>query len=172
MGLLDDRLLIRPIEGAIEEPPSWDVMGAPQPIRAQTRLFYDHGGQKMVIMSYELFASAGEDIAERVRADAANAFPGAALTQTDRLVEGLEVVRVVPPALGTSREAVFVLALYVIRADRTVQLVAFYIDPSAAASGGCLDVALRSAQLRPSGQVLALCSSAHRLSWRALAVCR
>jgi hypothetical protein len=152
-SVLDNRLTIRPLAGAIAEPRAWNVMGAPEPERAESRLFLDRDGEKMVIMAHELFVTAGLDIVAQVRADAAENFPDSDVTRHDVLGEGVEALRVVPRALDTSGEAVRVLTLYVISPDRTLQVLSFYVNPRAARGGrdACLGLALRSARTLQAG---------------------
>lgn len=159
LPLLDDRLWIRPIEGSYAQPRAWDVMGAPEPERGETRLYFESGDEKMVIMSYELFATAGSDVVARVREEQARSFPNDDLQRTDVLGEGVEALRSVPRTLDTSSEAVRVLTLFVISRDRTLQVLSFYVNPPAAAGGhaGCLGLALRSARtLRVGGRSLSI----------------
>lgn len=152
-SVLDNRLTIRPLAGAIAEPRAWNVMGAPEPERAESRLFLDRDGEKMVIMAHELFVTAGPDIVAQVRADAAENFPDSDVTRHDVLGEGVEALRVVPRALDTTGEAVRVLTLYVISPDRTLQVLSFYVNPRAARGGrdACLGLALRSARTLQAG---------------------
>lgn len=152
-SVLDNRLTIRPLTGAIAQPRAWNIMGAPEPERAESRLFLDRDGEKMVIMAHELFVTAGLDIVAQVRADAAENFPDSDVTRHDLLGDGVEALRVVPRTLDTSGEAVRVLTLYVISPDRTLQVLSFYVNPRAARGGrdACLGLALRSARTLQAG---------------------
>jgi hypothetical protein len=147
LSLLDDRLWMRPLEGAYAQPRPWNVMGAPEPDRAETRLYFEQGDEKMVTMSYELFATAGQDVLARVREEAARAYPTDDLERMDTLGAGVAALRLVPRALDTSGEAVRVLTLFVIGRDRTMQVLSFYVNPAAARGGreACVALALRSA---------------------------
>ncbi|MCB9659465.1 MAG: hypothetical protein H6726_17605 [Sandaracinaceae bacterium] len=164
LPLLGDRLYIRPLEGAYAQPRAWNIMGAPEPERSETRLYFEEGEDKLVVMSYELFATAGPDVVTRVQEEAARAFPGDDLERMDVLGDGVEALRLVPRVLDTSSEAVRVLTLFVIGRDRSLQVLSFYVNPAAAQTSGdarrdhdaCVELALRSARtLRAGGRSLA-----------------
>ncbi|MEM9194126.1 MAG: hypothetical protein AAGF12_33435 [Myxococcota bacterium] len=151
VSLLDGRLHMRPVQGAILEPRPWNIMGAPEPMAAETRIYLEAGDEKVVVMTYELFALAGIDFVEQVRADAARSFPNTRLEQVAAIGAGLEALQVVPQQLDTSRDAVFTYGLYVVSPDRTVQVMAFYVSPSAATEGECTALAMRSARTLRAG---------------------
>jgi hypothetical protein len=152
VSLLDGRLHMRPIEGARVEPRPWNVMSAPEPEAAESRLYLDAGNDKIVVMVYELFARAGDDVEAQVRRDAERSF-GGRVERSIALGDGLRGYQVVPDAIDTSREAVFTYALYTISPDDTVQVLAFYVSPSLGRDGrdACLSLALRSARTLRAG---------------------
>ncbi|MCA9611799.1 MAG: hypothetical protein KC586_03465 [Myxococcales bacterium] len=157
-SLLNGRLHMRPVEGARVEPRPWNIMGAPEPDAAESRLYLDAGDDKIVVMVYELFARAGSDVEAQVAHDAERSF-GGRLERAIPLGGGLRGYHVVPDTIDTSREAVFTYALYVISPDDTMQVLAFYVSPSLGRDGrdACLALALRSARtLRPGSRRLQL----------------
>lgn len=165
LPLLDERLWVRPLEGAYAQPRAWNVMGAPEPERGESRLYFEADDEKMVIMAYELFATAGADIVARVREEQARHFPNDDLQRTDVLGEGVEALRLVPRELDTSGEAVRVLTLFVISNDRALQVLSFYVNPRAAEGGraACLGLALRSARTLRAGARTLEAGGTHQL---------
>jgi len=151
VALLDGRLHIRPVQGAIIEARPWDIMGAPEPTTSETRLFLEAGDEKVVVMTYELFATAGDDFVAQLQQVIGESALPTRLERVAAVGEGLEAYQVLPESLDTSTEAVFTYGLYVISPDRTVQHLAFYVNP-AAAEDGCIDLAMRSAATLRAGE--------------------
>jgi hypothetical protein len=158
VSLLSARLHVRPLEGARVEARGHSVMSAPQPDETETRIFLEHEGQKLVIMTHESLQLAGTLSAEAaVAAVEPMVFtPGAklaahALPTAD---ERLRAVAVIPEALDLSDgEAVFVLGVVAVHPDGTAQLQAYYVDPVAGASGrACTEAALHVAQTLRAGE--------------------
>lgn len=151
VSLLDGRLAMRPVQGATIEARPWDIMGAPEPTTSETRLFLEAGDEKVVVMVYELFATAGDDLVAQLQQVIADSALPTRLERVAAIGGGLEAYQVLPESLDTSSEAVFTYGLYVVSPDRTVQHLAFYVNP-AAAEDGCIDLAMRSAATLRAGE--------------------
>jgi len=151
VALLDGRLMMRPVQGATIEARPWDIMGAPEPTTSETRLFLEAGDEKVVVMVSELFATAGDDLVAQLQQVVAESALPTRLERVAAVGGGLEAYQVLPETLDTSTEAVFVYGLYVVSPDRTVQHLAFYVNP-AAAEEGCIDLAMRSAATLRAGE--------------------
>jgi len=102
-------------------------------------------------MVSELFATAGDDLVAQLEQVVAESALPTRLERVAAVGGGLEAYQVLPEALDTSTEAVFVYGLYVVSPDRTVQHLAFYVNP-AAAEEGCTDLAMRSAATLRAGE--------------------
>jgi len=152
-SLLDGRLHIRGLRGALGEARPHSIMAAPAPNASESRLFLEEGSEKVVVMAYDMFALAGRDFVEQVRRYAEGGFPGARVERVAAIGSGLEAVQLVPGELDTSTEAVFVYGLFTITPDRTVQQIAFYVNP-AVASGqtACTTLAMRMARTLRVGE--------------------
>lgn len=128
--LLAGRLRMRVPAGARTEARQRSIMAAPESAQHETRIVLDAGGERLVMMTYELFATAGNDLAAAVRKDLAG---GTTPPTVEALnVPGLRAVAVVPAALDLTREAILILGVYVALPDATVQSLAFFINPNAA----------------------------------------
>jgi hypothetical protein len=64
-SLLNGRLSIRALEGAVDAARPTDIMSAPPPNETETRLFLRDGDHKLVVMSEELGATAATDMHKR-----------------------------------------------------------------------------------------------------------
>jgi hypothetical protein len=158
VSLLAARLHMRPLDGARIQARGHSIMSAPEADEVETRVFLEHEGQKLVIMTHDSLQLAGALSAEAaVAAIEPMVFtPGAklaahALPTAD---ERLRAVAVIPETLDLSDgEAVFVLGVVTAHPDGTAQLQAYYVDPVAGASGrGCTEAALHVAQTLRAGE--------------------
>lgn len=59
--LLADRLRIRSVRGAADDPVPWDVMGAPDAPEDRSRVYYEQGDVGLAIVARERFQRAGRD---------------------------------------------------------------------------------------------------------------
>jgi hypothetical protein len=136
--LLRDRLRITPIVGLVESERDYNVMAAPHSQEAETRLFLEDEGRKLVVFVEETFRRA-DDSAELVRG---MSLPATFHAEARTLASGLDVAIARPPALDTSSEAVLVGGAFVASRDRTVQRIAIYVNPLAVRAGseGCADL--------------------------------
>jgi hypothetical protein len=126
LDLLSGRLSMAPLEGAKLLPRGRSIMAADAPVDAETRVYYEKGGKKLVVLVAETFAKAGKDLAK---------LAGPKVASEPWQAGALRGVVVVPAKIEASPddpEAVPILSAYVVSPDDTVQLVAFYVSPKAA----------------------------------------
>lgn len=131
--LLDGRLTVELPAGMRLEPRAHDLMAAEASGEDETRAVTDVGDVRFVMMTYELYLTAGGDL------PAAAAAEEKAENEPSGKLEPLAVARPLVayaevPAPGQPVEdANLVLSVWVASADHTVQLVAFYVNPAGAA---------------------------------------
>lgn len=132
--LLDDRLRIHLPEGFRVEARKVDIMAAQVPPANETRVVLDQGDKRLVLMVYELFRTAGPDFAE-VLARTEQASGTAPTVRYDRVVDrpSFRVHQSDAPPERVDEEAFLVTAAWVVSADGTVQYLAAYANPAAAA---------------------------------------
>ncbi|HYV37329.1 MAG TPA: hypothetical protein VE988_16595 [Gemmataceae bacterium] len=110
------------------------VMAAPENAEDETRVVVDAGHERLVLVATELYALAGDDLEQAVRADLVNTWgKDPATMKFEKLeVAPLRAVAVTPPAGDGKQEANLALGVYVGNTDGTVQFLAFYVNPAAA----------------------------------------
>lgn len=176
--LLAGRLRLKLPKGAKLEARGHSIMAAPESAQHETRVVIDAVGganpgtgsafkrERLVVMSYELFATAGPDLLAAVRKDLGDEQPQPAVETMGLVSPELRAVAVTPATLDKTREAIPVLGVYVAQADGTVQYVAFYINPPAAEDvAGATDLARRiAATLGPGPRRLALTAGSRSLT--------
>ena len=136
-ALLGGRIEARLPAGARIEARQANVASANPLTEEETRVVVDAGGERMMILAYELFARSTADALEpAVKARWAD--PGAG--RADRyaieprtLPSGQRAVLISPKAPpDPKREAWLALGEYVLHTDGTVQMVSYFLDPDAA----------------------------------------
>jgi len=159
--LLAGRLSIRMPAGARVEPRRASIMSAPAADEDETRVMLDAGPERLVLLVSELFALAPDDFAAAARKDAG---PDAQLAPL-QLPSPLRAQAVTPAKVDATREAVFVLGVYVAQADRTVQHLAFYVNPAAARDvAGATALARKlAATITPGRRALTAAAGVRRL---------
>jgi hypothetical protein len=129
--LLNGRLTVRvPAQGqphAIER----SIMAAPDAVSETTRIVIDSGGQRMVLMAYELFARTDQGFEQAVQKTSAK-LPVKGRIEEYPLPSRLRGIAYFPVTPTHNEEANLVMGIYVAQADGTVQYVAFYVNRSAA----------------------------------------
>ena len=149
--ILDDRLTLRLPEGARIEARGHNIMAAPEPNARETRVVWTSGDRKMVVMAYELFRTGNKELEAQVRKEVGSWGLDAEISTTGE-VGGLRICSVTPKKVDASREAVFVLGLFTLRKDGTVQHVVFYFNPKAAEDlAGCTALARKAAATIQAG---------------------
>lgn len=141
LSLLSDRLGLRMPKGARIEARPHSIMAADQPNEQETRVMLDAGDERLVIMTYETFERIpqGKDPDAAVRAAVASEFgsPAPAVSKLPVADSALQVWLAAPASVDRNREAILVLAAYVLHADGFVQTLSFYVNPAAAKGAGC-----------------------------------
>jgi hypothetical protein len=150
LELLGGRLTIRPPAGSRLEPRTASIMGAPQAMERESRVFYDVDGEKLVIMAWELLRTGGERFEAGVRKLVEDMGSAEGVTWCVEPVPtaqpGPRALAIVPSAIVGEEEARPVLSVAVDHPDGLVQLLRFYVNPTLAQSGaGCMALARRIA---------------------------
>jgi len=167
--LLGGRVTLRAPDGSFLQPRDPGIMGAPEAEERESRVFYQYGSEKFVIMVRELFRSGGERFEAGVKKMVEE---GEASDEMTWCVEpvataqpNLKVVALVPSKVAGEGEAVPVLSALVAHPDGLVQLLRFYVNPELAPDGpGCIDLARRiAATIGTGGQPLDRSAGARRL---------
>jgi hypothetical protein len=162
-ALLGGRLSLKMPAAAKMERRGHGVMAAPEANEDETRIVVDAGNERLVLMTYELYALSGGDLEKAVRADIADTWGKEAATVKLEKFDSaapLAAVAVIPPRPDGKREANLVFALYVGSADGTVQYLAFYVNPV-----GAKDIAGVTALARKIAA--SVTSGDRKLSWKA-----
>jgi len=168
-AVLDKRLTLRLPDNARIEPRSHSIMAAPQPNEEETRVVLDAGGERFVIMAYELFARGGADPAHNVRAAVDKDFdaPKPKVEPLRLADEELKAWAVFPATVDRSRSAILVLSVYVLHPDGFVQLLDFYVNPPAASGDGCtrlVEVAKATGLPKMQGELPTCTALAHAIA--------
>ena len=136
--LLGGRLQIRLPKGARAVTRRTDV-GYPD---LETRVTYENGGEQMLIVVQELLALAPNDFEGAVK----KIMGGQKDLKVQRLSinnKTLRVYAVWPDDISAGQEANLMLTLFVGQRDRTVQLVTFFVNGTAAANPGAARVLVK-----------------------------
>ena len=145
--ILGGRLSVRMPQGAKTEARLFNIMSAPESEEHETRVVFDEGQERLVLMAHELFAFAGDDFEKDVRGWVAN-WHGKYVIETLRLSpKELKAIKVFPlngPDHSRSDDAAFVEGVFVESADGTIQSVDVYVNSVAEKDlEGCKAVAQR-----------------------------
>jgi hypothetical protein len=156
LSLLEDRLLVRVPATGKAEPREHGIMAAPPSPEEETRIVIDAGQARMVLMAYEVFALAGDDLEKAVRADVAESWgEEAAAVKVEKVGVALPLtaIAIVPPIGDGTDEANLLLGLYIRNGDGMVQSVVFYVNPSGARdAAGALTLARKIAATVTTGK--------------------
>src|ERR1035441_5781597 len=129
VDLLAGRLATRvPTEGKTEARRA-SIMAAAESVEQESRIVLDYGPQKMVLMVSETFSRASSDFEAAVQKRMAPTSQKVAVWDLHSPLRG---VAYWPNTTSWTAEANLVMGLYVLRPDRTVQHLAFYLNPAAA----------------------------------------
>ncbi|MGH9553902.1 MAG: hypothetical protein ACRD3W_31280 [Terriglobales bacterium] len=137
LSLLGNKLVISMPAGSRVEGRGHDIMAAPEPSTDETRVVFDRGKARLVIMANEAHALAGSDFSKNVKRvvnewakDKHQSF-----TVAPNVISrnGLKLIVVMPnDGAAQSGEARLVTSSFVSGKDGTVQYVAIYANPDAA----------------------------------------
>jgi hypothetical protein len=129
--LLEGRLTARFPAAARTEPIRPGIMSAPTAEAEETRVVIDAGSQRLVVMAYETFALAGEnfedDIGKKLNTDSVKS-----AVHPWPVPPPLRAYAFSPDAPTKNKAANLVMGLYVIRPDRTIQMLEAYVNPEGA----------------------------------------
>ena len=132
--VLGGRLSIRMPQGAKKEARPFDIMSAPESEEHETRIVFDAGQERLVLMVHESFAFAGDDFEKDVR-DWVTKWKGKYRIEPIQLpTKGLKAVSVIPlnnPDHTRSDDATFVEGVFVESNDRTIQSIDVYVNAAA-----------------------------------------
>lgn len=134
-ALLGGRLSVRMPATAKVEQRGRSIMAAPEANEDETRIVLDAGEERLVLMTWELYALSGGDLVKAARAHVADAWgkkPGTMKLEEFVVAPPLAAVAVIPPRPERKREANLVFTLYVASEDSTVQFLAFYVNSAGA----------------------------------------
>ncbi len=147
--LLDGRLHLNPLPGAIKVPKARSIMGADEADTDETRLFLEKGQEKFVIMAYEPYNLWGEDFTQAIHgifAPPEGEKHTVCRVPLDTADDTVQRFAVTPLKLNLSGEAVLVLRLFVGHPDGSMQRVDFFVNPQLAQEeAGCISLARRIA---------------------------
>jgi len=149
VALMGDHLRITPVAGLVPLARSHDIMGAPPPDEAETRLFLEEDGRKLVVFAFELDRTPGADVESEVRAFAS--LDGFAIARR-KLDSGLEVVFATPPGLTADGEAVLVDSAFALHPDGTMQWIQVFINPAVDPKPGCPALVRRMLESLAAGE--------------------
>ena len=125
---------VRMPQGAKIEARPFDIMSAPESEEHETRVVFDAGQERLVLMVHESFAFAGDEFEKDVR-DWVTKWKGKYRIEPVQLpTKGLKAVSVIPlnnPDHTRSDDATFVEGVFVESHDRTIQSLDVYVNAAA-----------------------------------------
>ena len=161
VSLLQDRLRIRAPEGASLEPPTVQLMAAPEAEERVRRLIIDSGLLRLVALVGEMFrvspgglAQHASEILKEVESDT-RGMP-ASVVRSEVTASGLEILQYEPRAPAKIGDANLVSGMLIRHPDGTVQFLRFYVNDAALAdlSAARRLIADMVASLRPGPRPL------------------
>lgn len=167
--VLGGRLLVRMPQGARIEARPFPIMSAPESEEDETRVVFDAGPERLVLMAHEALAFAGDDFEKDVRDWVARWKGKYRIEATQLPTNGLETVSVIPlnsPDHSRSDDATFVEGVFIESADRTIQSLDLYLNAAAEKDmDGCKTVARQILlSVAPGKKKLKLAAGERRLS--------
>jgi hypothetical protein len=129
--VLGGRLSVRMPEGGKVEARPFDIMSAPESEEHETRVVFDAGQERLVLMVNESFAFAGDDFEKDVRDWVAKWKGKYRIEPVQSPAKGLKTVFVIPlltPDHTRSDDATFVEGVFVESDDRTIQSLDVYVN--------------------------------------------
>lgn len=140
------------LEGAAAVPAPAGVMEPDAATQMETRVFLGDGDKKLVILSEELAALAGDSYLETVKASSPRL--ATATFREETLPSGLPVVLALHNDLSTETPAIPVAHAFSKLDDGTAQATHVFVNPAVIEAGadGCVDVAVRLLSTLAAGQ--------------------
>ena len=118
-------------------------MAAPASEAEETRAVVDAGPQRMVIMAYELFRVASDDVERRISEQFKRNGEKIRLRPWE-LPSGLKAYAFFPESATRDEVANLVMGVYLIRSDQTIQQVAIYVNPEGAQASAKASILARA----------------------------
>jgi hypothetical protein len=129
--VLGGRLTVRVPAGAKVEARPFPIMAAPESEEHETRVVFDAGQERLVLMASESFAFAGDDFEKDVKQWVAKWRGKYQIESLPLPAKGLKAVAVIPvndPDHSRSDDATFVEGVFVESEDRTIQSLDVYVN--------------------------------------------
>jgi hypothetical protein len=143
--VLSGRLTVRMPQGAKVQARPHAIMGAPESNQRETRITFDAGQERMVLMASETFALAGDDFQNDLRKLVTQGGAKYGIEPLQHVAKGLEAVTVTPidnPDHSRGDDAAFVEGIFVVSPDRTIQSLEVYVNAAGEKDmAGCKRVA-------------------------------
>ncbi|NQU19712.1 MAG: hypothetical protein HQ567_00405 [Candidatus Nealsonbacteria bacterium] len=132
--LLGDRLRVRMPRDAEIEARGRSLMGADESAEEETRVVFDLGDMRLVLMANETFTTAGEDFESQVRKLDQEVKEEGRTARSSLIVEedGFRVYQTDTDPIDTNDEAIAVVSAWVVHSDGTVQSLFAYANGPAA----------------------------------------
>ena len=122
LPLLADRLRVRSVKGAEDNPVPWDVMGAPDAATDRSRIYVENGEHGLAIVGSEMYQRAGRDFVAQAAKELA--MPGGEVMQVDTGNAGLVLVAWLPTeAPQVAGDTAFLLRGLLAHTDVTIQMI-------------------------------------------------
>jgi hypothetical protein len=166
--VLGGRLTIRMPDGSKKEGRPFAIMAAPEPEEHETRVIFDAGQERLVLMAHELFALAGDDFEKDVKEWVAKWTGKYKVEVLPLAVRELKAVAVVPvndPDHTRSDDATFAEGVFIQSDDRTIKSLDVYVNAVAEKElKGCKTVAHQILlSVAPGTKILDLAAGERRL---------
>ena len=129
--VLGGRLTVRVPQGAKLQARPHSIMGAAESEQHETRVTFDAGQERMVLMVHETFALAGDDFEKGVRKWVAGLPAKYRIESEKHIATGRKAVTVTPvdnPDHSRSNDATFIEGIFVESADQTIQSLDVYVN--------------------------------------------
>ncbi len=143
--VLGGRLTVRTPQAAKNEARQKSIMSAPESEEHETRLVFDAGDERLVIMAQESFALASDHFEKDVKEWVAKWMGKYKIEPSPLTVKGIKAVAVIPlndPDRTRSDDATFVEGIFIQSKDRTIQSLGIYVNaPAEKDLKGCKDMA-------------------------------
>lgn len=152
VSLLGDRLSMHVLEGSTADAAPAGVMEPDASAQLETRVFLSNGDKKLVILSEELGALAGDSYLETVKANSPRL--ATATFREETLPSGLPVVLALHDDLSTDHQAIPLAHAFSKLEDGTAQATHVFVNSAVveAGAGGCVDLAVRLLSTLAPGQ--------------------
>jgi len=128
VDLISKRLTIEMPKGSKIEGRGYNIMSAPEPDTKETRVVFDDGNKRLVLMAGEIFKTAGEKFEEEA-VEALRTWGEYEKTKFTTRKIGEGTIIGIPDSYNTEDEAILYSAVFVKNFDNTVLRLAVYFNP-------------------------------------------